>query len=85
MGWTILRPVAFERVTGKPVPTTWGLLGQRPRPRVKELGSMVEWFAEEGIKQICRRSSRSIQRRWAWRSDSERALLSRGSEQRREE
>ncbi|VBB74008.1 Putative protein of unknown function [Podospora comata] len=40
----------FERVTGKPVPTTWGLLGKGLKTGVKELGSMAEWFALEGYK-----------------------------------
>ncbi|KAK4660957.1 hypothetical protein QC762_123560 [Podospora pseudocomata] len=34
----------FERVTGKPVPTTWGLLGKGLKT---ELGSLVEWLALE--------------------------------------
>ncbi|KAK4647229.1 uncharacterized protein QC761_0027180 [Podospora bellae-mahoneyi] len=41
------KAMVFERVTGKPVPTTWGLLGKGLKTGVKELGSMVEWFASE--------------------------------------
>jgi|ERR1712000_564389 len=39
---------AFKRVTGKPAPTTFGLLGKAVKAGVKEVGVMVDWFRDEG-------------------------------------
>ncbi|KAJ4160694.1 hypothetical protein NW765_005538 [Fusarium oxysporum] len=41
---------SFFRATGKPAPTTFGLLGKAVKAGVKELGVMVDWFRDEGYK-----------------------------------
>ncbi|UPL02339.1 hypothetical protein LCI18_013273 [Fusarium solani-melongenae] len=41
---------SFKKVTGKPAPTTFGLLGRAVKAGVKELGVMVDWFRDEGYK-----------------------------------
>lgn len=41
---------SFKNVTGKPAPTTFGLLGRAVKAGVKELGVMVDWFRDEGYK-----------------------------------
>lgn len=40
--------LAFQKVTGKPVGTTVGLLGKALKHGVSEMGTMVEWFRDEG-------------------------------------
>lgn len=40
--------LAFQKVTGKPVGTTVGLLGKALKHGVSEMGTMVEWFRNEG-------------------------------------
>ena len=40
--------LAFQKVTGSPVPTTVGILGKALKHGVSEMGSMVEWFLREG-------------------------------------
>lgn len=40
--------LAFQKVTGKPVGTTIGLLGKALKHGVSEMGAMVEWFRDEG-------------------------------------
>ncbi|RMJ03764.1 hypothetical protein BHE90_016106 [Fusarium euwallaceae] len=42
--------VSFKKVTGKPAPTTFGLLGRAVKAGVKELGVMVDWFRDEGYR-----------------------------------
>jgi uncharacterized protein YbjT (DUF2867 family) len=38
----------FERVTGSPAPITYGVLGGALKWAVKEMGIMIQWFADEG-------------------------------------
>ncbi|KAL1626142.1 hypothetical protein SLS54_002976 [Diplodia seriata] len=40
----------FQRVTGKPVGTTFGLLGKALKHGVKEVGTMLDFFKDEGYK-----------------------------------
>lgn len=40
--------LAFQKVTGKPVGTTVGLLGKALKHGMSEMGTMVEWFKVEG-------------------------------------
>lgn len=40
--------LAFQKVTGKPVGTTAGLFGKALKHSVPEMGTMVEWFRDEG-------------------------------------
>lgn len=40
--------LAFQKVTGKPVGTTVGLLGKALKHGMSEMGTMVEWFKDEG-------------------------------------
>ncbi|KAM0708835.1 hypothetical protein Q7P35_005488 [Cladosporium inversicolor] len=40
----------FERTTGAPVGTTFGIFGKALEYGVAELGVMVEWFKQEGYK-----------------------------------
>ncbi|KAF4539862.1 uncharacterized protein LTHEOB_9674 [Lasiodiplodia theobromae] len=40
----------FTRVTGKPVGTTFGLLGKALKHGVKEVGTMLDFFKNEGYK-----------------------------------
>lgn len=40
--------LAFQKVTGKPVGTTVGLLGKALKHGMPEMGKMVEWFKDEG-------------------------------------
>jgi len=40
----------FVDVTGSPVGTTFGLLGKALKHGVKEVGTMVNWFRDEGYK-----------------------------------
>jgi uncharacterized protein YbjT (DUF2867 family) len=40
----------FEKTTGAPVGTTFGLFGKALKHGVAELGVMVEWFKQEGYK-----------------------------------
>lgn len=40
----------FEKVTGSPVGTTFGLLGKALKHGVSEIGIMVQWFKDEGYK-----------------------------------
>jgi uncharacterized protein YbjT (DUF2867 family) len=42
--------VAFEKVTGRPIETTFGFLGKALKYGVREVGAMVEWFKCEGYK-----------------------------------
>ncbi|KAH7174655.1 uncharacterized protein B0J16DRAFT_310140 [Fusarium flagelliforme] len=39
---------AFEHATGGPAGTTFGILGKALKVGVKELGTMVNWFRDEG-------------------------------------
>ncbi|KAH9213512.1 hypothetical protein DL95DRAFT_164127 [Leptodontidium sp. 2 PMI_412] len=40
----------FEKATGQPIGTTFGLLGKALKHGVQEVGAMVEWFKDEGYK-----------------------------------
>lgn len=40
--------LAFQKVTGKPVGTTAGLFGKALKHSVPEMGTMVDWFRDEG-------------------------------------
>ncbi|KAI3541234.1 nucleoside-diphosphate-sugar epimerase family protein [Colletotrichum paranaense] len=40
----------FEKATGAPVGTTFGLLGKALKHGVSEIGIMVNWFKDEGYK-----------------------------------
>ncbi|KAF4307586.1 NmrA-like family domain-containing protein [Botryosphaeria dothidea] len=40
----------FEDVTGSPAGTTFGLLGKALKHRVSIVGTMVQWFKDEGYK-----------------------------------
>ncbi|KAL1634128.1 hypothetical protein SLS56_002431 [Neofusicoccum ribis] len=40
----------FQKVTGSPVGTTFGLLGKALKAGLAEVGTMVNWFKEEGYK-----------------------------------
>lgn len=40
--------LAFQKVTGKPVGTTAGIWGKALKHGVSEMGTMVEWFKDEG-------------------------------------
>lgn len=40
----------FEDVTGSPAGTTFGLLGKALKHGVSEVGTMVQWFKDEGYK-----------------------------------
>ncbi len=40
----------FEKVTGQPIETTFGLLGKVLKHAVHDVGAMVTWFKDEGYK-----------------------------------
>lgn len=40
--------LAFQKFTGKPVGTTVGILGKALKHGMSEMGTMVEWFKDEG-------------------------------------
>ena len=42
--------MVFEKVTGRPIETTFGLLGKALKHGVHEVGAMVNWFKDEGYK-----------------------------------
>ncbi|GFZ49941.1 hypothetical protein JCM24511_07344 [Saitozyma sp. JCM 24511] len=39
-----------ERVTGKPAPTTFSFLGSALKVGMKEMGTMINWFRDEGYQ-----------------------------------
>ncbi|KAH6989912.1 hypothetical protein EDB80DRAFT_815910 [Ilyonectria destructans] len=41
---------AFEKITGSPAGTTFGLLGKALKYGVSEMGIMVDWLRDEGFK-----------------------------------
>ncbi|KAH8593907.1 hypothetical protein B0O99DRAFT_626423 [Bisporella sp. PMI_857] len=42
--------MAFQKATGKPIETTFGLLGKALKNGVPEIKAMVNWFKDEGYK-----------------------------------
>ena len=64
---------SFKKATGKPAPTTFGLLGKGVKAGVKELGVMIDWFKDEGYKanvEECQRINPNHQTLESWLKNS---------------
>ncbi|KAJ4294934.1 hypothetical protein N0V88_005173 [Collariella sp. IMI 366227] len=63
----------FQRATGHPVETTFGLLGKALKYGVSEIGVMVDWFYEDGYKAdlgLNRKAHPNVTTMEAWLKDS---------------
>lgn len=52
--------LAFQKVTGRPVGTTVGVLGKMLKYGVSEMGDMVDWFKDEGYRADLSENARAV-------------------------